>query len=122
DRDLFKALGDVPVAEISAKDIAKELTTIESRSPNAAHKTRSALGSLYKWATKRMLVESNITIGLGFTHKNKPRERIPTDDEIAVLWRTIESEEFGATPGMRIILKLAIFTGQRNSEVCGAER
>ena len=120
ERDVFKTLGDVPLDEITAKDVAKALTKIESRSRNAAHKTRAALGSLYKWATKRLLVDTNITIGLGFTHKNEPRERKITDDEIGRLWRAIESDGFGATPAMRLILKLAMLTGQRNSEVAGA--
>ena len=50
ERDLFEKkpgvpvpLGDVPIAEIAAKDIAKALTKIESRSRNAAHKCRAAL-------------------------------------------------------------------------------
>ena len=120
ERDIFKTLGDVPVAEITAKDVAKVLTKIESRSRNAAHKTRAALGSLYKWATKRFLADTNIMIGMGFTHKNEARERKLTDDEIGRLWRAIESQEFGATPAMRLILKLAMLTGQRNSEVAGA--
>jgi integrase len=122
ERDIFKTLGDVPVSEITAKDVAKELTKIETRSRNAAHKTRAALGSLYKWATKRFLVDTNVMIGMGFTHKNEARERKLTDDEIGRLWCAIESAEFGATLAMRLILKLAMLTGQRNSEVAGAHR
>ena len=120
ERDIFEPLGDVPVAEIAAKDIAKTLTKVESRSRNAAHKCRAALGSLYKWAAKRMLVDANIMIGMGFTHKNPRRERVLSDDELSRLWRAIDSPEFGATSGMRLILKLAILTGQRNGEVAGA--
>ena len=122
ERDIFKTLGDVPVAEITAKDVAKALTRIETRSRNAAHKTRAALGSLYSWATKRLLIDSNIMIGMGFTHKNEPRNRKITDDEIGRLWRAIESDAFGASPAMRLILKLAMLTGQRNSEVAGGRR
>jgi integrase len=122
ERDVFKKLGDVPVAEITAKDIAKALTKIESRSRNAAHKCRAALGSLYKWATKRLVVDSNIMVGMGFTHKNERREIELGDDGLAKLWRAIDNEEFGATPSTRVLLKLVMLTGQRNSEVCGARR
>lgn len=122
ERDVFDELGHVPLGEIKPKDIAKLLTKIEARSKNAAHKCRAALGSLYKWGTKRMLVDTNIMLGMGFTHKNKPRDRKISDDELAKIWRTIDSEEFGATQHMRILLKLAILTGQRNSEVAGARR
>ena len=120
ERDIFEPLGNVPVGEITAKDIAKALTKIESRSRNAAHKCRAALGSLYKWATKRLLVDANVMLGMGFAHKNEPRDRVLTTDELAALWRAIESEAFGAAPATRIILKLAVLTGQRNSEVAGA--
>ena len=120
ERDIFKMLGNVPVGEITAKDIAKALTKVESRSRNAAHKCRAALGSLYKWATKRLLVDANVMVGMGFTHKNKRRDRVLADGEIGKLWRAIESDTFGATPAVRLILKLAILTGQRNSEVAGA--
>jgi integrase len=120
ERDIFEGLGHVPLGEITAKDIAKALTKIESRSRNAAHKCRAALGSLYKWATKRLLVDANVMLGMGFTHKNEPRDRVLTIGELAALWRAIESNEFGAAPATRIILKLAILTGQRNSEVAGA--
>jgi integrase len=76
--------------------------------------------SLDKWAAKRFLVDNNIMLGMGFTHKNERRDRVLNDDELAALWRAIDSETFGATPAMRIILKLAVLTGQRNSEVAGA--
>ena len=122
ERDVFKSMGDVPVEQISAKDVAKLLAKVESRSRNSAHKCRAVFGSLYKWATTRLLVEKNIMIGMGYSHKGKPRDRRLNDDEIAKIWRVIESHEFNATPAMRRILKLAILTGQRNNEVAGARR
>ena len=122
ERDVFKKLGDVPVVEIKKKDIVQLLVKTEARSSNAAHKARAALGSLYKWASKRDIVADNFMVGMGFTHKNKARDRVATDDEIAALWKAIERPDFDATPSMRLVLKLAILTGQRNSEVAGAKR
>jgi integrase len=122
ERDVFKKLGHVPVNEITDKDIAKVLMESKKRSPKAAHECRSALGSLYKWAKHHLLVDANPTIGMGFIHVSEPRDRLLTDDEITALWKTIDDPEFGATKGMRLLLKLAILTGQRNSEVGGARR
>ena len=62
----------------------------------------------------------NPVAGLGFTYQAKPRNRVLTDNELGKLWRAIDSEDFGATEPMRILLKLALLTGQRNSEVAGA--
>lgn len=122
ERDVFKSLGNVPVDEITAKDIAKLLAKVEARSRNSAHKCRAAFGSLYKWAAKRMLVDNNIIIGMGYTHQSKPRGRTLSDDEIAKMWKAIDGHQFDATPGMRLLLKLTMLTGQRNSEVAGAQR
>jgi integrase len=121
-RDVFPELGKVPLVEITAKDIAHVLMTVEKRSRNAAHKCRAALGALYKWAKHRLLVDENPTIGMGFTHKNPRRELTFGADELGKLWRAIDSAEFTATEPMRLILKLAILTGQRNTEVCGANK
>jgi integrase len=122
ERDVFKKLGHVPINEISDKDIAKVLMESKKGSPKAAHECRSALGSLYKWAKHHMLVDANPTIGMGFIHVSEPRDRLVTDDEVAALWRAIDSKEFGATKEMRRLLKIAILSGQRNSEVAGARR
>jgi len=122
ERDIFQELGDVPVAEITAKDIARVLMRVEKRSRNAAHKCRAALGSLYKWGKHRLLVDENPTIGMGFTHKNKRRELTFGDTELAKLWKAIDSDKFTVTEPMQLILKLAILTGQRNTEVCGARK
>lgn len=121
-RDVFKSLGSVPIDEISKKDIVTLLTKVEARSPNAAHKARAALGSLYKWAAKRDIVGDNFMLGMGFTHKNKPRERVPSVEELKALWTALGSADFTATPSMKLVLKLCVLTGQRNSEVSGARK
>ena len=122
ERDIFQELGKVPVVEITAKDIARALMKVEKRSRNSAHKCRAALGALYKWAKHRLLVDENPTVGMGFTHKNPRRKLTFGAGELAKLWTAIDSEEFTATEPMRLVLKLAILTGQRNSEVCGARK
>jgi integrase len=122
ERDVFPTLGHVPITEITKKDIVGLLVKVEARSPDAAHKARAALGSLYKWAAKRDIVAENFTVGMGFTHKNKARERVATDCELKAIWNAIDRKDYDASPSMRLLLKIAILTGQRNSEVAGAKR
>lgn len=122
ERDVFPTLGDVPISEITKKDIVALLTKVELRSPDACHKARAGLGSLYRWAKKRDIVEENFMLGMGFTHKNKARDRVATDDELKALWQAIEQEDLDLSPSMRILLKIAILTGQRNNEVAGARK
>jgi integrase len=120
--DVFPTLGDVAANEIDADQIVAVLEPIEARSKHAAHKARSALGSTFRWGLQRRKVKRNPVAGLGFIHSSQVRKIVLSGDEMAKLWKAIESGAFGATEPMRIILKLAVLTGQRNSEVAGAER
>jgi integrase len=117
--NVFDALAMRPAGAITADDIAAVLARIEVRSKHTAHKARAALGSTYRWGLKRRLVKMNPVAGLGFTHQSRPRNRVASEQELAKLWAAIGAA--GLTPPMKLILKLAILTGQRNSEVAGAE-
>jgi integrase len=119
DADVFPELGDLPAGEITGEQIARVLENVEARSKHAAHKARSAIGSTFRWAVKRRKVKANPTIGLGFTVQSRPRNRVLSDDELKVLWNAADNGA-GLSEAMRLILKLAILTGQRESEVAGA--
>jgi integrase len=117
--DVFPAIGDIPADELTADQIAKVLEGLESRSKHTAHKARSAIGSTYRFAVKRRLAQRNPTIGLGFTVQSDPRKRVLSDDELAKLWTGLIPGN-GLSEPMQIIFKLAVLTGQRESEVAGA--
>ena len=119
-RDVFPLIGDKPASEITAHELAKVLERVEDRAKHAAHKARSALGSTYRWAQRRRLVEVNPCVGLAFTHQSVRRKRVLTDAEMAKLWKAAEGFE-GVSLASRRIIQIAILTGQRNSEVAGME-
>ena len=112
ERDVLAEIGSRPAQEITGADIARLLGAIEARPPayadrkrwrapdgyrgtNAAHKARSALGSIYRWALKRRLVPSNPCVGLGYIQRPVVRERRVERQEIGKLWVAI-----GAAPGL----------------------
>lgn len=124
-KDVFDELGDQPANEIKPEDFARVLERVQNRKAHAAHKVRSALGSTYRWGQGQWrdgvrLVVVNPVAGLGFMHQSAPRRIKMTADQLAKVWTAID-----ATPALteptRLIIKLAILTGQRNSEVAGAE-
>jgi integrase len=117
---VFDKFGDVPAHEVTTDQIAAVLEEIEDHSKHRAHKARSAIGSTYRWALSRRKVKVNPAKGLGFTHQSKPRNRVLNDDELGKLWRTLHSDALSVSEGVRTILRLAVLTGQRNSEVAGA--
>jgi integrase len=121
ERDVFPALGARPADDITADQFARVLEKIEDRSAHAAHKARSGLGSTYTWAQRRRLVTVNPVKGLAFTHQSERRKRILTDAEMVLLWHGIAlAGQMGVvTEPVCNIVRLAILTGQRNSEVAG---
>ena len=121
--DVFPELGNLPVDMISADQIAAVLRKAEQRSKAAAHAARSAIGSTYRWAYKRRMAKTNPTIGLGFSHKSKPRTRNMKSAELKKLWQAIEAAQgSGLSEQMAIVLKLTILTGQRVGQVVAATR
>ena len=48
------------------------------------------------------------------------RTRTPTDAELATLWAAIEGPDSTVSQPMRLILQLAVLTGQRRTEIAGA--
>lgn len=107
------------MGELKAEQIADVLRAVEASSKGQAHKARSALSSTFKWGIGQALVKVNPTAGLGFTYKGAPRVRVFNDDELATLWAGIEAGN-GLSWSVQHILRIAILTGQRESEVAGA--
>jgi integrase len=120
--DVFPSLGDVPASDIDADQIVAVLERVETRSKNSAHKARSALGSTYRWGLQRRRVKRNPVNGLGFNYAAPPRKLVLSDAELVRLWNAFDDPGLGVAEPMRVLLKLVMLTGQRNSEVAGAER
>lgn len=125
DKHVFADLGDRVASELTARhDFSPVLAKIERKSKNVAHMARSALGSTYEWAVRRMtyedIVENPIKV-LAFTHKGAVRKRVLSEAELRKVWGAI-GEAKGVGESMRNIIRLAMLTGQRNSEVAGMGR
>ncbi len=125
EKDVFPELGDRPANDIKPEEFAAVLEGVEARAKHAAHKVRSALGATYRWGQTqwrggRRLVVVNPVAGIGFMHQSRPRKRVLSDTELGKLWRAIDTTE-SVTEPVRDIVRLAILTGQRNSEIAGTE-
>ena len=120
ERDVFPTLADRPAGAITSDEIEAVLEVIERRSRHAAHRSRSALGSTYRWALKRKKttgVRSNPTVGMGFTIKSKPRTNVLTPVQLRTLWLGMDRPDARISDAVKRIIRLCILTGQRRSEV-----
>lgn len=118
---VFATLGNRAAASITPEQIAGVLRMVEKRSPAVAHQVRAALGGTYRWAQSRQHIVANPVAVLGFHHATPPRKRNIADAELRKLWAAIDQaqKEHRIFDGMARLLKLAILTGQRNSEAAG---
>ena len=124
-KDVYEAIGHVPAKEVTADMVAWTLDEIEGRGALVhADRVRSAIGSTFKWAVKRRRgdVLTDPTVGLGKRAPSIARARVLDDTELAILWNGIGDPSSPLSESMQLIVKLAILTGQRRAEVCGATR
>ena len=119
--DVYSAIGDLPADEIVPAQIVPILDKIENRgSLVQADRTKSAMSGVFAWGRKRHAMTANPTAGLGKRSSSVERDRVLSDKEMGSFWRASKSKEAWLSKRMRLILQLAILTGQRRTEVAGA--
>jgi integrase len=119
-------LGDLAADAITPQQIVAVLDKIEARGARAqADHVKAALSGTFAWAQKRHAVNLNPFFGLGKRAQSTPRTKVPTDAEVRAMWLAEAPSGAAATrvqlsAEMHTIIRLAILTGQRRAEVCGA--
>lgn len=117
DRYILPHLGDRFADAVTRGDITRFIDGIPA--PVMARAVHAQLSAFYSWALPRLdKLPANPCIGAGRPAKPKPRERVLSDAELAALWCAADRER----EPWRSAVKLLILTGQRRSEVFGAQR
>ncbi|MEM6410698.1 MAG: integrase family protein [Pseudomonadota bacterium] len=117
---------DLPVAEITAKDVRKRLeelrdgTKDEAARPYLANRTYAYLATFFRWCAEPgiELVPMSPMLGMRKPWEGEEtRQRWFTNDELAKLWRAADS--LGGVPGA--YLKIALLTGKRRSALAAMQ-
>ena len=113
----FGPLHSTSIHDITVADIAARLRAINQGSGTVtASRARSALSGLFSWAIHEGLLGKNphnpVTVTKDPDDK-KSRDLVLSDEEIAVVWRACDGDDFGR------ITKLLILTGCRRDEIGG---
>lgn len=121
--DAFEDIGDVAAKDVTREMIAAILAKVEGRgaSRHADH-VKSAISSTYRWALDRNLVLVNPTVGFKKRHKYEPRARVLASEDISKLWSGLSRDDLGQSEAVRVVLKLALLTAQRRSEIISMRR
>jgi integrase len=82
-----------------------------------AGKRRQAVGAMYRWARSQDIVETDPTAGLTAYSLGTPRDRVLSVEEIASLWKWLDSGALPTDP--TDILKLELLIGSRCGELSG---
>ena len=117
-RELISRWGERPIASIARAEVIAMIDEIVDRGhPEAARQTLTYLRRLFGWAVPRYDLQSAPTDhlkGKDLIGAKKPRQRVLSDSEIALIWRATEGPEaayYG--PFIRLLLLL----GARRSEL-----
>jgi len=109
-----KPLHSVPVHKVERADVAVELKRIAKDSGGiSANRAQTALSSLYSWAMREGLTDTNPVIATNRQAAEVARERVLTDPELATIWNALPDTDYGR------IVKLLVLTGQRREEIGG---
>jgi integrase len=115
-RDGVRRWGARPMASITRRDVLDLLDEVVDRgSPVTANRLLSWTKTLFSWAVDRGVVDANPATGIKPPHKERPRDRTLTEDELRRVWGAFDlmGYPFGD------LGKLLVMTAQRRGEVAG---
>lgn len=112
-------LGDMPVAAVKRGDVMRMLE-LKGRTITA-NRIWARMSTFLSWCVTKELIEHNVCRDVTrrdlqkayVLKKEKPRERVLTDDELKAVYRTFDKYGYPAGLGMKLIL----MTGCRRDEV-----
>lgn len=122
ERDVFPAIGSLPVAALTPPAVFDVLQAIEERgSVETAKRVRQRISAVYVYAIAKGLAQSDPAERLGAVLKPLRRGRQPAITDLARLRKMInDAEEDHARPVTRLALRLLALTAVRPSELRGA--
>jgi integrase len=110
----FKPLHNMPVDQITRRDVAARLLIIARESGSVtASRARSALSALFAWAMGEGLTQTNPVVGTNQPKAPPSRSRVLDDAELAAVWSACREDDIGR------IVRLLMLTGARRTEVGG---
>ncbi len=102
------------LSELGRADVHAVLEPIVDRgSPVSANRTFAQLRRMCRFAVERGIIDRNPCEGLSLPSVEKSRDRVLSDDELALLWKAAEGLGYPFGP----IVQLLVLTGQRKSEI-----
>ncbi|MBA2125876.1 hypothetical protein DLM45_06520 [Hyphomicrobium methylovorum] len=120
-KDAYPVIGKLPAIAVTKDHVVSICQTIEKTGAHTqSERTKTTIGGVYRWAIRERLATINPCAGIGRRSQKVARNRTPSEAELKALWAGVEDKETKLSDAIRSIIKLAIITGQRRTEVAGA--
>lgn len=111
--DKFTGLHRMRIDEIKRADVVRACDLIHKSAPVSANRALAHLKHLMGWCVERGMIDASPIAGMKPLSKERPRERVLSDDELGALWAACDAEGYPFGDCM----KLLILSGQRRAEV-----
>jgi len=108
--------GNRPLDDITTKEVSQFLHRLHDQSgPIQANRMSAYLSAALKWLVRNGYAANNVVSGIGrvSVERERPRDRILTDDEVRSIWEAVERtpSAFGR------ITQIALLTAQRRGTI-----
>jgi integrase len=108
-------LGSKPLPKLAKSDITEVLDRLPASKPALRRNVYAVLRRLLRWAVGRGDIERSPLEGFEAPATVASRERVLTDEELALVWNASKGLGYPFGPMFRLL----ILTGQRREEVAG---
>jgi integrase len=116
--DVVPAWRNRAIGSIARGDVNRILDAIVARGADVhANRVLTRVRALFNWAVERGRIPSSPIAGVKPPTKERPRDRVLSDDELRWLWQACDVIEWPFGP----LVKLLLLTAQRRDEVAGME-
>jgi len=108
--------GRRPLDDITTRELSQFLHRLHDQSgPIQANRMGAYLSAAFKWLVRNGYAANNVAAGIGrvSAERERPRDRVLTDDEIRSIWKVVEHSP---SPFGRIT-QVALLTAQRRGTI-----
>ena len=113
---LVKRWGTTKVREITRREVRALLDITAERSPVQANRILALVRKMFNFAIEHGWIDVNPCAMIKRVVREKPRDRVLTEDEIRAVWHALDEEH----PVMAALVRLRLLTAQRGGELHGA--
>jgi integrase len=118
ERDIIPSLGHLSIKAVTRADINRVVDAIIARGSDVhANRVLARLRAFFNWAVERGELLASPVAGMKLPTKERPRDRVLSDDELRWFWKACDIVEWPFGP----FAKLLLLTAQRRDEVAGME-